>query len=100
MTLLLFECLYHIQSYCNKYILFQGLMTPIVRNADQKSISAISSEVLCCHAFSFVVIELHRLVLFFRSFFFFPPHLGLKDSKYNVRHESLNMYLPMIFHIG
>jgi hypothetical protein len=27
------------------YLLMQGLMTPIVRNADQKSISAISSEV-------------------------------------------------------
>lgn len=28
------------------FILLQGLMTPIVRNADQKSISAISNEVL------------------------------------------------------
>lgn len=26
-------------------LLFQGLMTPIIRNADQKTISAISAEV-------------------------------------------------------
>ena len=30
---------------CDDSLLIQGLMTPIIRNADQKTISAISSEV-------------------------------------------------------
>lgn len=46
-------------------ILLQGLMTPILRNADQKSISAISSEVLIL-----IIRFILFVVIFWATFYF------------------------------
>ena len=36
------------------FVGLQGLMTPIIKNADHKTISAISSEVIYSHLFMYV----------------------------------------------
>jgi len=49
--------LYNCTKYLKPFVWLQGLMTPIIKNADQKTISAISSEVILSCICRFMVYD-------------------------------------------